>query len=64
MRRSIRAANEQVGDSIVLVFAENDEGLVSEWMKRVCYSDFACQNSGIMNCLPMPAETALPSSTA
>lgn len=54
MCRSVRVANEQVGDPIVLVFTENDEGLVSEWMKGVCYSDFAGQNSGIMNCLPMP----------
>ena len=61
MRRSVHAANEQVGDSIVFVFIENNEGLLSEWMKRVCYSYFACQNSGIMNCLPMPAESVLPS---
>ena len=60
MRRSVRTANEQVGDSIVLVFTENNEALVSEWMKRVCDSDFACQNSGIMNCLPMPEESVLP----
>jgi hypothetical protein len=57
MRSSIRTANEQVGDSIVLVFTENNEALVSEWMKRVCDSDFACQNSGIMNCLPMQGES-------
>ena len=44
-----------MGDSIVLVFTENDEALVRKWMKRVCDSDFACQNSGIMNCLPIPA---------
>jgi hypothetical protein len=45
-----------MGDSIVLVFTENDEALVRKWVKRVCDSDFACQNSGIMNCLPMPAD--------
>ena len=55
MRGSVCTANEQVGDSIVLVFTENDEALVRKWVKRVCDSDFACQNSGIMNCLPMPA---------
>jgi hypothetical protein len=47
-----------MGDSIVLVFTENDEALVRKWVKRVCDSDFACQNSGIMNCLPMPAANA------
>ena len=57
MRRSVRTAHEQVGDSIVFVFTENDEALVSEWMKWVCDSDFACQNSGIMNCLPMQGES-------
>lgn len=51
MRRSIAAADEQVAPSIVLVFTENYEALVSKWVKRVCDSDFACQNSGIMNCL-------------
>jgi hypothetical protein len=45
-----------VGDSIVLVFTGNDEALVSEWVKRVRDRDFACQNSGIMNCLPIPAD--------
>jgi hypothetical protein len=45
-----------MGDSIVLVFTENDEALVRQWVKRVCDSDFACQNSGIMNCLPIPAD--------
>ena len=62
MCRSVRAANEQVGDSIVFVFTENNEGLVSEWMKRVCDSDFACQNSGIMNCLPIREEKGQPRS--
>ena len=47
-----------MGDSIVLVFTENDEALVRKWVKRVCDSDFACQNSGIMNCLPIPAANA------
>ena len=56
MRRSLLTTNEQVGDSIVLVFTGNDEALVSEWVKRVRDSDFACQNSGIMNCLPIPAD--------
>ncbi len=56
MRLSVRTANEQVGDSIVLVFTDNDEALVRKWVKRVCDSDFACQNSGIMNCLPIPAD--------
>jgi len=64
MRRSVRAANEKVGDSIVLVFTENDEGLVNEWMKRVCYSDFPRQNSGIMNCLLTPVESGQPSCIA
>jgi predicted phosphohydrolase len=72
MRRSVRTANEQMSDSIVLVFTGNDEALVSKWVKWVRDSDFACQNSGTMNCLPMPAEnaqrlftacSALPSST-
>jgi hypothetical protein len=58
MRRSLLTTNEQVGDSIVLVFTGNDEALVSEWVKRVRDRDFACQNSGIMNCLPMPAANA------
>ena len=56
MRRSVLTTNEQVGDSVVLVFTGNDEALVSEWVKRVCDRDFACQNSGIMNCLPIPAD--------
>ena len=58
MRRSVLTTNEQVGDSVVLVFTGNDEALVSEWVKRVCDRDFACQNSGTMNCLPMPAANA------
>ena len=62
MRRSVRTANEQMGDSIVLVFTEKDEALVSEWVKRVRDSDFACQNSGIMNCLPIRAVSGLLSS--
>jgi hypothetical protein len=41
MRRSVRTANEQMGDSIVLVFTENEEALVSKWVKRVGDSDFA-----------------------
>jgi hypothetical protein len=57
MRRSVSAADEQVAHPIVLVFTENDEALVSAWVKRVCDSDFACQNSGIMNCLLIPAGT-------
>ena len=56
MRRSVLTTNEQVGDSVVLVFTGNDEALVSEWVKRVRDRDFACQNSGTMNCLPMPAD--------
>ena len=60
MSRSVYAANEQVGDSVVLVFTRNNEALISERMKRVCDGDFASQNSGIMNCLPTPAEYALP----
>jgi hypothetical protein len=55
MRRSVLTTNEQMGDSIVLVFTGNDEALVSERVKRVRDRDFACQNSGIMNCLPIPA---------
>ena len=58
MRRSLLTTNEQVSDSIVLVFTGNDEALVSEWVKRVRDRDFACQNSDIMNCLPMPAADA------
>ena len=45
-----------MGDSIVLVFTGNDEALVSEGVKRVGDRDFARQNSGIMNCLPIPAD--------
>jgi hypothetical protein len=56
MRRSVLTTNEQVGDSVVLVFTGNDEALVSEWVKRVCDGDFACQNSGTMNCLPIPED--------
>ena len=56
MRRSVPTTNEQVGDSIVLVFTGDDEALVSEWVKRVRDRDFARQNSGIMNCLPIPAD--------
>ena len=62
MRRSVLTTNEQVGDSVVLVFTGNDEALVSEWVKRVCDRDFACQNSGTMNCLPTLAPGAPPSS--
>jgi hypothetical protein len=58
MRRSVLTTNEQVGNSVVLVFTGNDEALVGEWVKRVCDRDFACQNSGTMNCLPMPADNA------
>ena len=54
MCRSVLTANEKMGDSIVLVFTENHEALLSEGMKRVRDSDFACQNSGIMSCLPTP----------
>jgi hypothetical protein len=56
MRRSLFTTNEQVSDSIVLVFTGDDEALVSEWVKRVRDRDFACQNSGIMNCLLIPAD--------
>jgi hypothetical protein len=52
-----------VGDSVVLVFTGNDEALVSEWVKRVCDRDFACQNSGTMNCLPTPVDNAPQPST-
>jgi hypothetical protein len=62
MRRSVRTANEKMGDSIVLVFTENHEALLSEGMKRVSDSDFARQNSGIMSCLPMLVVNALPRS--
>jgi hypothetical protein len=58
MRRSVLTTNEQVGDSIVLVFTGNDEDFVSERVKRVRDRDFARQNSGIMNCLQMPAANA------
>jgi hypothetical protein len=60
MGGSVRTTNEHVGHSIVLVFTEDDEAPVSEWVKRVRDRDFACQNSGIMNCLPMPAVSAPP----
>jgi hypothetical protein len=52
-----------VGDSVVLVFTGNDEALVSEWVKRVCDRDFACQNSGTMNCLPILEDNGLQPST-
>lgn len=52
----VRTANEKMGDSIVLVFAENYEALLSEGMKRIRDSDFARQNSGIMSCLPTRVE--------
>jgi hypothetical protein len=58
MCRSVLTANEKMGDSIVLVFTENHEALLSEGMKRVRDSYFACQNSGIMSCLPMPEDAA------
>jgi hypothetical protein len=58
MSRSVYAANEQVGDSVVLVFTRNNEALISERMKRVGDGDFASQNSGIMNCLPTAAANA------
>jgi hypothetical protein len=60
MRRSVLTTNEQMDDSIVLVFTGNDEAPVSEWVKRVRDRDFACQNSGIMNCLPIAAVSAPP----
>jgi hypothetical protein len=63
MRRSVLTTNEQMGDSIVLVFTGNDEALVSERVKRVRDRDFACQNSGIMNCLPTPVDNAPQPST-
>jgi hypothetical protein len=63
MRRSVLTTNEQVGDSIVLVFTGNDEAPVSEWVKRVHDRDFACHNSGIMNCLPMRVAKVPPRST-
>jgi len=56
MRRSVLTTNEQVRDSIVLVFTENDETPVGEWVKWVRDSDLACQNSGIMNCLLILAD--------
>lgn len=58
MCRSVRTANEKMGDSVVLVFAENYEALLCERMKRVGDSDFARQNSGIMSCLPTAAANA------
>lgn len=58
MSRSVYAANEQVGDSVVLVFTRNNEALIDERMKRVCNGDFASQNRGIMNCLPTAAANA------
>ena len=64
MRGSIRTANKQVYGSIVLVLTENDEALFGQWMKRVGDGDFARQNSGIMNYLPMPAANELLSFTA
>jgi hypothetical protein len=59
---SIRTANKQVYRSIVLMFTENDEALFCQRMKWIRDSDFARQNSGIMNCLPMPEDVAPPSS--
>jgi hypothetical protein len=64
MHRSVLTTNEQVGDSVVLVFTGNDEALVSEWVKRVRDRDFARQNSGIMNCLPIAADNEQQRSTA
>jgi hypothetical protein len=63
MRRSVLTTNEQVGDSIVLVFTGNDEAFVSERVKRVRDRDFARQNSGIMNCLQIAAVSAPPPCT-
>jgi hypothetical protein len=72
MRRSIPTANEQVYCSKMLVFTENNQALLSQRMKRVCDGDFARQNSGTMNYLPMTVANvrrpftaclALPSST-
>jgi len=54
---SVRTANLQMYSSIVLVFTQNDEALLCQWMKWVGDSDFAHQNSGIMNCLPILAES-------
>lgn len=58
MRCSVRTANQQMYSSIVLVFTQNDEALLCQRMKWVGDSDFACQNSGIMNCLPMQVVSA------
>jgi hypothetical protein len=59
MSRSVGTANKQVYSSIVLMFAEHDEALAGQWMKRIRDGNFARQNSGIMNCLPMPLGSAL-----
>ena len=40
----------------MLVFTENDEALFGQRMKWVRDSDFARQNSGIMNCLLTQAD--------
>ena len=61
---SVRTANQQMYSSIVLVFTQNDEALLCQWMKWVGDSDFACQNSGIMNCLPIAEECVPPPCTA
>ena len=42
----------------MLVFAEYDEALLAQRMKRIADGDFARQNSGIMNCLPIAVATA------
>ena len=59
---SVRTANQQMYSSIVLVFTQNDEALLCQWMKWVGDSDFACQNSDIMNCLPI-VEASVPLSS-
>jgi hypothetical protein len=56
----IRTADKQVYRCIVLMFTENDEALFGQRMKWVRDGDFAPQNSGIMNCLPMQAASAQP----
>lgn len=55
---TIRTANQQMRCAKMLVFAENDEALRRQWMERVRDSDFAGQNSGIMNCLLTAAARA------
>ena len=49
--------------SIVLVLTEDNEALFGQRVKRVGNNDFVCQNSGVMNCLPIPAENGLHRST-